>query len=174
MSKKIYITGISGSGKSAIAKELKNRGIFAFDIEQADGLCSWVDKKTHQRVSDYIPTRDWLEAHDWICDEEKLKEHINTAKDTIIVTGIATNQDDYLKLFDKIFLLQCKEKTFLNRLETRHTKPGENGFGKLAAEREYALKGYRDFEDKMIKVGAIPINAELPITEVADKILSKV
>ena len=172
--KKIYITGISGTGKSATAKELEKRGIFAFSIDEIDGLCNWIDRKTQKIANDYQPTLDWLNAHDWICDIEKLKQLLNTDKNVVIATGISTNQDEYLNLFDKIFLLQCSEKTFMDRMEHRHKKPNENSFGKHQAEREYAAAIYKDFEEKLLKLGAVSINAENPIEVVADEIISKI
>src|SRR5436309_1249680 len=100
---KIYITGVSGTGKSAIAKELEKRGILAFSIDEAEGLCNWVDRKSQEIDNNYIPSIDWLNAHDWICNVEKLKKLLDSGKDLVIVTGISTNQDEYLNLFDKIF-----------------------------------------------------------------------
>ncbi len=172
--KKIYITGVSGTGKSAIAKELKKRGVFAFDIEEVEGMCYWVDKKTQEQDINYSPTMDWLEAHDWICDTKKLKELLASEKDIIIATGITGNQDEYLNLFDKIFLLQSEEETFTNRMASRHLQPGENSYGQYPAEREFAIRNYKNFENKMIALGAILVNAELSLSEVADQILSKI
>ena len=171
---KIYITGVSGTGKSAIAKELKKRGLFAFDIEEIEGMCYWIDRKTQEQVADYNPTTDWLETHDWICDIKKLKELLETDKDTIIITGITGNQDDYLKLFDKIFLLQSTEETFVNRMALRHLKPAENSYGQHPAERDFAIRNYKNFEDKMLALGTIPINSEYSISEVANEILKKI
>ena len=172
--KKIYITGISGTGKSAIAKELEKRGVLAFSIDEVDDLCHWVDRKTGKITHDYEPTRDWLDAHDWICDIEKLKKLLSGEKEVVIATGISTNQDEYLNLFDKILLLRCSEKTFMDRMEKRHTIPGENTFGKYQAERDYAGAIYQDFEEKLLKLGAISINVENPIDMVADEIISKI
>ena len=172
--KKIYITGVSGSGKSAIAKELEKRGIFAFSIDEVEGLCNWVDRETQQIDNNYIPSLDWLNAHDWICNVERLKQLLDSEKELVIVTGISTNQDEYLNLFDKILLLQGSEKTFMDRMEKRHNNPGENSFGKHSVEREYAGAIHKDFEKKFINMGAILINAENPIEDVIEDILSKI
>jgi broad-specificity NMP kinase len=171
--KKIYITGTPGTGKSTIVKEFNKRGIFAFDIDEVEGLCSWVDKKTQKKIIEHIPTKCWLKAHDWICDTDKLKKILDKQKGTVIVTDISGNQDDYLKLFDKVFLLKCDENTFLKRLENRHLK-GENNFGKNPEERDYILSWYKDFEEKMINKGVIQINTEASIDATVDEILSKI
>ena len=171
---KIYITGVSGTGKSAIAKELEKRGIFAFSIDEVDGLCNWVDRKSQKVDNNYIPSNEWLDAHDWICDIEKLKKLLVTDKDLVIATGISTNQDEYLDLFDKIFLLQSSKEVFMSRIENRHKNPGENTFGKNLVEREYAAAIHKDFDGKLLNLGAESINAESSIDMVVDEILSKI
>ena len=62
----------------------------------------------------------------------------------------------------------------MDRMEHRHKKPDENSFGKYQAERDYAGATYKDFEEKLLKLGAISINVENPITIVVDEILSKI
>ena len=53
MNKSILITGITGSGKSAVCGELKKRGYKAYDIEIMEGLFNLVDNKTGKIVNDY-------------------------------------------------------------------------------------------------------------------------
>ena len=171
--KKVYITGVPGIGKSAVAKELNERGIFAFDIDLADWLCDWRNKKTNEKVNgDGEHTIEWLKENVWVCDAEKLKEILSQNKKNIVVAaGIARNQNDYLDLFDKVFLLQCSEKTFLDRMANRK---GHDEFGKSQEERQYVLHFYKDFEQKLIARGAIIINAEEPIEVIVDAIISKI
>lgn len=171
---KIYVTGISGSGKSAIAKELKRRDIFAFDIEEIEGICCWIDKKTQEKADDYSPTMTWLKDHDWVCNVEKLHKILENNQGLLIATGITGNQDEYLHLFDKIFLLQSPDKILAQRMEVRHINPGENAFGKYGEEREFALKGRIEFEKKMIEKGAVGVDSSKDIAEVASKILSEI
>ena len=95
---------------------------------------------------------------------------LNVSKDVVAVVGIAQNQNEYFDLFDKIFLLQCKEKTFLERLKVRTS----NDFGKHPLEKEYILDFYKKFEKEMIDKGAIIINAEEPLDVVVENIISKI
>jgi broad-specificity NMP kinase len=46
MNRSILVTGISGSGKSAICSELKKQGYTAYDIEEMHGLFNMINKKT--------------------------------------------------------------------------------------------------------------------------------
>ena len=169
---KVYITGVPGIGKSTIVEELNKKGIFAFDIDFADGLCAWRNKKTNEAIiGDVEYTTQWLAEHDWICNAEKLKETLKQDKEIIVAAGIAANQAEYLDLFDKVFLLQCSEKTFLDRMATRKDS---TAFGKSLVERQYVLNFYKDFEQKLIAKGAIVINAEEPLEVMVDNIILRI
>ncbi|PIR97266.1 MAG: hypothetical protein COT91_02300 [Candidatus Doudnabacteria bacterium CG10_big_fil_rev_8_21_14_0_10_41_10] len=47
---KYYITGISGTGKSTLAEELKKRGFFTIDIDIEKDLCCWRNKKPGRKL----------------------------------------------------------------------------------------------------------------------------
>lgn len=170
--KKIYITGVSGTGKSTMAEELNKRGIYTIDIDSSKfDLCHWKNKETKEKAYfEYGMGKDWMEAHGWYCDIEKLKKMLDVPKDVVVVVGLATNQNEYLNLFDKIFLLQCKEETFLERIDERTS----NDFGKHPMEKIYILDFYRNFEKVFIEKGAIPINVEESIETVVNNIVSKI
>lgn len=169
---KFYITGIAGTGKSTLAKELEKREIRIIDIDAMPELCHWKNKISGEKAEYYSGIgKDWIEAHDYICDKDKLMKLFDSYDNsTIVVFGIASNQEDYISLFDKVFLLHCKEETFLHRLKTRE----ENDFAREKSEQEQVLSWYKDFEDKMLKNGAIPINTDAPISIVADQIISQI
>lgn len=167
---KFYITGIAGTGKSTLAQELNKRGITALDMDSVPSLCHWKNKVTGEK-GEYKSGigKDWIEAHNWICDVVKLQELLDKYSDNIVIVGIASNRDEYILLFDKVFLLHCGEETLLRRLSTRDT----NVFAKEKSEQEQLLGWYKDFEEKMLKYGAVPINTEEPINVVADRIVAE-
>ncbi len=172
--RKFYITGVSGVGKSTIIKELRKKGFAAIDIDSVPGLCHWQHKLTSKEgVYKYGIGRDWLEAHNYICDPSKLKKLIDkqkSVKGAVVVAGLASNQDDYLDLFDRIFLLHCDKKLFLHRLSTRKG----NEFARDKSGQEHVLSWYKKFESDMRKRGVISINTKNPINVVVGKITNKI
>ena len=167
--KKIYITGVSGTGKTTIAQELERRGYYAISIDEVDGLCSWVDQETG--VSDGGKEADmtvkFVDKHDWICDISRLTTLLETDVDIAFVLGMATNQNEFLPLFDKIFVLQCKLETFLQRIENRT----DNNFGKDKKVQEQIIARSKTYVEEMASKGAIPINTDRPVTEVVEDII---
>lgn len=168
--KKIYVTGVSGIGKTTIAKELENRGVHSISIDEAPGLCSWVNKKSGDKVKYRAKlNKKFIGTHDWICDTQNLEKLMNEGDSLVVVLGSASNQKDYLYLFDKILLLQCKPDTFIKRIENRT----DHDFGKDKTAQDSILGWYEHFESEMLEKGAISIDAEKPIEEVVKQIIEQ-
>jgi len=171
MKKVFYITGVSGVGKSSVVEKLKEKGVYSIDIDSVRGLTHWFDKDTKQKC-EWSPgmTDEWYRKHEYLCDKEKLIDFINdTDKDIVVVAGLASNRSELWDLFDKVFLLQCKEETFIKRIIERI----EHNFGKHILEQENILSWYKNFEKETLEQGAISINTDCSLVEVADKIFSK-
>jgi len=169
--RKFCITGAPGVGKSTVIEELNKRGIKAFDADAVDGLCQWKNETLSENV-EYHPGigKDWLDKNNYICDVAKLKEIIDKHDGVVVVAGVVSNQEEFLKLFDKVFLLRCDEEVFLHRLNTRDA----NDFGKDKSDQDHILGWYKDFEANMINYGAIPIDTNVPLKNVVDKIISEI
>jgi len=163
---KIYITGLSGTGKTSIVEALSKKGIRAVDID--DDLCHWENKHTSEHT-EWHPGKDdeWHETHTWLCDTEDLKKRLGGAEHVVVV-GLADNQNDYLSLFDKVFVLHCRPEVFLARIQTRTN----NDFGKLPPEQRKLLNWERTFETEMVQKGAVPLDAERPLEKVVEDIIS--
>ena len=170
--KRYYITGVSGTGKSTVAEELNKRGFFAIDQDsRVYGLCKWKHNTTKEDAQfQYGIGKEFLEANDWYCDVPKLEQLLETATGPAFVCGVTANQDDYLNLFDKVFLLQCSPETFSKRIDEREN----NQFGKDPSEKEHILGWYEDLERGLISKGAIVINCEAATSDIADEILKDI
>ena len=80
---KVLITGVAGTGKSTIAKALRQRDFFAVDFSDVKDMCFWQDVKTREKV-EYSPvhSHEWFNTVKRICDINILKQ-ILAQKDNI-------------------------------------------------------------------------------------------
>lgn len=170
--KKVYITGVSGTGKTTIAQELQKRGHYAISIDEVDGLCSWIDQKTGRNDGgkEADMTVAFVDAHDWICDVSQLTKLLEKDVEVAFVLGMATNQKEFLPMFDQIFVLQCSPETFVERIETRT----DNSFGKDKNVQAQIIARSKTYVDEMTAYGATIINTDRPLADVVDTILSEI
>ncbi len=168
--KKIYITGISGTGKTVISKELEKRGFYTISIDEVANLCVWIHKETKEKVNyEAELNKEFIDTHDWVCDIEYLNELIEKGTNPVFVLGLASNQNDFIHTFDKTLLLQCKPETFISRIENRT----DNDFGKDKTAQEVILGWYQKFENNMLEKGAVSISVEQPLDKVVDVIIKQ-
>lgn len=167
---KVYITGISGTGKTSIAYALREKGIKAIDMDEFPDLCFWINRMDGQTV-DYeaILDKEFLSSHVWVCDVELLKKLLD-AEGMQVMAGHSENYIEFLHLFDKVILLQCRPETFLNRIAARKN----NDFGKEETAREFILNTFEKFESDMLKKGAISINTEGPLEKTFEKVIDEI
>jgi broad-specificity NMP kinase len=170
--RKFYITGAPGTGKSTVAEELEKHGIPYIDLDRTeDRLTHWRNKGTSE-ISHWhagIGT-EFFENNSYLCDVKKLVSVLDTFKNNVVVMGVVDNQFEFLDLFDKVFLLQCSEETFIKRITERKS----HDFGYEESERKWIVGWYKDFEKRMIEKGAILINTEEPLTIVVDSIIRNI
>lgn len=167
--RKVLITGIQGSGKSAVAVELNKRGLQTID---SDDISRWEDMHgqplTQKRPAD--PSLEWLQTHLWVWNQEKLHECLNQALDRpVVLCGISWNQEQYYSLFDTVILLALDEQTVRQRLLERN-----NGsiFGKQPNELKFILSKLQSFQNAAKVAGAVVIDAQKPLVSIVDEIIS--
>jgi dephospho-CoA kinase len=168
---KLYlITGMSGSGKSSVVREMPQRGYGMIDIDDS-GICHWehIDTGEHAEYQSGMD-QAWLEQHKWVMDIEQLDAiaHALDAEE-IFVCGMAHNIRDYLDRFEKVFLLESPREVIYERLKNRDE---EGAFGKSMDEIRAIFDEQQDFTDSLLQAGAIPIASNHPLAEVADEIES--
>lgn len=171
--KKVFITGVSGTGKTTLAEELKNRGIRVIDVDHIPGLCSWVNNETGDEVAiANIANIDnkFIDEHDYVCNIEKLESMMNESSNLVMVFGSVGDNSKLLPLFDKVFLLRCAPKVITERLKTRTT----NNFGKDTAVQERMLDWRTVFDKLMLDAGAVPIDTEQPLEKVAEQVVEAI
>ena len=168
--KNYLITGVAGTGKSTLAKELRRRGYAAYDTEE--GFSYYVDKRTGERCAyPKEPSPEWYENHERVFDEQVLmnllKKH---ADEPLFIASITANQSKYYPKFDKIFLLTAPDDLITHRLGTRTN----NYFGRHPLDLQRVIGRHQQFDDELKAIGAKVIDSTVPIEQVADKILADI
>lgn len=167
--KSILITGIAGSGKSSVSRELNKLGYKAYDLEGLGGMFKMIRKDTGEDFKDYDNAdMEKVKNAKWICDKNRLKELLKKQKkDVVFYCGIASNHDELAPLFSKVFLLKANPDTIRKRLSNRE---GTDDMGGTAESREWVLSWKDWWETKQIEKGAVVVEADGTSTEIAHKI----
>ncbi|OGD83589.1 hypothetical protein A2572_04805 [Candidatus Collierbacteria bacterium RIFOXYD1_FULL_40_9] len=172
--KKSYlITGVSGSGKSTVCKELKKRNFEAHDVEDIDGLFEMYHKGTNKIFEEYDNANpEHIKGAEWNCDIDKLKKLIVAQKSEIaFYCGIASNMNEVVGLFDKFFVLKSSKVSLNNRLKNRE---GTDDIGNNQKGRDVVL-GWKDWwEEEMQKQGGILIEANDSSENITNDILGMI
>src|SRR6266404_1224892 len=164
----ILITGIAGSGKSTICKELLSMGIEAYGIEDIEGMFAMYRKGTKEIFSDFDNADpEKIKNSEWLCSINKLKELIAKQHDGLaFYCGVASNMKDIFPLFDKILLLKADSESIHKRLSTSE---GTEKMGNTEESRQTVL-GWKDgWENEMEEEGAVIVEAQDDSRSVTEK-----
>jgi shikimate kinase len=167
----VYITGISGAGKSAVCHELKSRGYEAHEMDQEDNAV-WVNRKTGEVTpmadAPAVKPDTWLEEQEWRVVRRKVEALAQRAHRRIVfLCGTTANENEVWDLFSRVIYLAIDEPTLRRRLASRTS----NVFGKRPNELEAILLWHKIGEADYQRFGAVTIDATLPLHEVVDNVL---
>lgn len=148
--KRILITGMSGTGKSALIDALGERGLRAVDLDEPGWSISADDG-------------------DWIWHEERVAELLDTPEEGewLFVSGCATNQGKFRDRFDEVVLLSAPTELILERLATRTS----NDYGKRPEEVAEVLGYIETVEPLLRRAASHEVDTSLPLTEVLARVL---
>jgi broad-specificity NMP kinase len=168
----IYVTGISGSGKSAVCTELERRGYRAF---QSDDLARFYNNHTGEPLTEYLSaehrTDEWRAQHTWKLQRDVVEAlRKESGGELTFLCGTAANDADELwDLFDRVFALTLDEATLRHRITTRT----HNDYGKNPGEFASLLEWQKTAADDYTKLGATLVDATQPLKNVVDTILEQ-
>jgi hypothetical protein len=166
----VFVTGISGSGKSAVCVELRERGYDAHDTDR-DGNAGWTHRETGATASRPPPgagSAEWLEQHEWTVVREKVEALAARAGDrTVFLCGMTANQADVSDLFSRVILLSIDAETLQRRVASRTT----NDFGQTPHELAAILAWHSFVEDQHRRIGARIVDATRPLRQVVDDVV---
>jgi thymidylate kinase len=169
---KIYIvTGISGSGKTTVARVLNERREIAFDSKINAGLYNFVDETGNVSREQRWNDSDWRAKYKWSLNRKMLETLImqNKSAKQLFLCGRA-NIYQYWDIADKIFLLKVNASTLQKRL---NNESRDNQFAKDTSTQRKLIENLESIQQNLIKHGAIVIDAERDIDHVVRQILNE-
>jgi shikimate kinase len=146
--KRVLLTGLSGTGKSSVVRELVARGYKAVDTD--DGWCEPLPDGRQQWREEAI--QDLLSSEDAA---------------VLFVAGCEENQVRFHAQFDHIVLLSAPLGVLLDRLASRTTNP----YGKDPEERRRFLDDVETVEPLLRRVATHEVQTTAPLDEVVTTVL---
>lgn len=171
----IYITGVPGSGKSAVCNELKRRGHTAYDTDN-DAIACFYNNATEKATERHIPAKDrtpeWRTQHRWKAKRKTIERLMtDTENGLLFLCGVTANDVDELwDLFSKVFALVISDEQALRK---RIANRREDGYGKNPHELTTLLQWQRTAAADYKELGAILVDASQPLGKVVDTILAQ-
>ncbi|MCM6773693.1 AAA family ATPase [Nocardia sp. CDC159] len=151
--KRVLVTGMSGTGKSALLAELGERGYRGVDTDYGD-YHEFVDGERVWRT-------DRIEA---------LLSQEDAPHGLLFVQGTTSNQVLFYDRFDHIVLLSAPAELLVERLTTRTT----NSYGKNPAELAETLEYLETVEPLLREIATLEVVTTIPVAQVADAVLAHV
>ena len=160
--KRVLLTGMSGTGKSAVLSELRARGFKTVDTDYG-GWSELVDVPANTDQPGPPHAKEWL----W--SEERMARLLSTEDaDVLFVSGAARNQTKFYGQFDHVVLLTAPLPMITERLASRTNNP----YGKDPAELAEVLGLKETVEPALRRKADLEIDTSIPLGEVVEKILT--
>jgi shikimate kinase len=158
--KRILITGMSGTGKSAAIRELSARGYLAYDLDTPE-WSHWVDADPSDRLT---PAK----GKDWRWREDRVGALLAEPADgPLFISGCAENMNRLFPLIDSIVLLSAPVDTIMDRLTARSS----DGHGHVEEERRKVRELIATVEPLLRQVAHLEVDTRRPVADTVDEIL---
>jgi shikimate kinase len=158
--KRVLITGMSGTGKSAVIQELTAQGYLAHDLDTPE-WSQWIDVDPSDALT---PSQ----GRDWVWQEDRIRALLSVSGDgTLFISGCAENMRQFYPLIDTVILLSAPAATLMDRLAARpigsygHTAEERGKVAVLTSTIEPLLRNSADYE----------IDTRRPIRATVDEVL---
>ena len=120
----IFVTGLSGVGKSSALERLAMEGYHVVDTDYG-----------------YIKTDKNGEIEERVWDEEKINQLIAQYKKShLFISGCYSNQGKFYEHFDCVVLLKAELKVMMDRINNRDS----NNYGKSEVEKNEVIDSFEN------------------------------
>ena len=156
---RVLITGMSGTGKSSVIRELAARGYRAYDLDTPE-WSEWVDAAPGDALT---PGK----GKDWVWREDRLRVLLATPRDrTLFLSGTSETIDRFRPQIDLVILLSAPVGTLLERLAAR-----SDGYGRTEEERRKMAELVILVEPLLRRSADHEIDTRRPVAATVDEIL---
>lgn len=166
----VFVTGVAGSGKSALCAELSARGHAAHDADDGisrhvrvvDGAVVPMPPRSHQ-------TPEWVAGHEFRFDLERVRGLAASAQRDAptFLLGAAYGDDEVVAIADHSWFLHLEEAELRRRIAGRP----RDRYGHAPHELESILAWHAAAADRYEALGAHRLDAARPVGLVADELL---
>jgi len=139
---RILVTGMSGTGKSTVLRELRRRGHLTVDTDYD----AWE-----------LPDGSW--------DEPRMDRLLAQHAD-VVVSGTVKNQRRFYDRFEHVVLLSAPAEVILDRVHRRINNP----YGKTADQQAEILQYLRTVEPLLRRGATLELDGRRPVAQLADAI----
>ncbi|MFE0015294.1 AAA family ATPase [Mesorhizobium sp. NPDC059054] len=158
--KRVLITGMSGTGKSATVRELAARGYAAYDLDTPE-WSHWIDAA----AGDALTPED---GKDWVWQVDKVRMLLSQQREALLfISGCAENMHELFSLIDTVILLSLPIDTIMQRVSARTS----GGYGHVEEERRKIVELTETIEPLLRESADYEIDSSDPVEATVDRIL---
>jgi shikimate kinase len=162
--KRVLLTGMSGTGKSTVIRELARLGHKAIDLDEP-GWSELANVAGQTGPSAFGAGRDWIWREECVQDLLSVED-----ADVLFLCGCAPNQVNFYLQFDHIVLLSAPVPLMIERMATRTTNP----YGKQPDELAMVLQHKQTVEPMLRRVASLEVDTTVSVDRVVETILGLV